>query len=79
MPRMERSGVEESSSAKKAKIVSAAESAASEQVTVTLDSKLLDCSICLSTLAPPIFQVQKLQLTDYFSLVEYLLNLTRFM
>ncbi|XP_051220972.1 uncharacterized protein [Lolium perenne] len=56
MPRMERSGVEESSSAKKAKIVSAAESAASEQVTVTLDSKLLDCSICLSTLAPPIFQ-----------------------
>ncbi|KAM0889424.1 hypothetical protein ACQ4PT_027702 [Festuca glaucescens] len=52
---MERAGVEESSSVKKAKVASAAEAAASE-VTVTLDSKLLDCSVCLSTLYPPLFQ-----------------------
>jgi NADPH-dependent 7-cyano-7-deazaguanine reductase QueF len=65
---MERSGEDERSSAKKAKIESATEPEASEQVTVTLDSKLLDCSVCLRTMAPPLFQVQKLQFTDYFPL-----------
>lgn len=55
-PRTARPGVAESSSAKKAKVVPEAESAAALKITVTLDPKLLKCSVCGRALVPPIFQ-----------------------
>uniref|UniRef100_A0ACD5TRU3 Uncharacterized protein n=1 Tax=Avena sativa TaxID=4498 RepID=A0ACD5TRU3_AVESA len=55
-PRTERGPPAGSSLAKKAKSASEAKYAAASKVTVTLDPKLLKCSVCCSGLTPPIFQ-----------------------
>ncbi|CAM0878839.1 unnamed protein product [Alopecurus aequalis] len=63
-PRSERRRLAGSSSAKKAKVASEAESAASE-ITVSLNPKLLKCSACCGTLVPPLFQCDNGHITCF--------------